>query len=111
MSRTYQPALAAFILRVALGAMYLVHALLLKRLTFTLAGTAAFFIGVGLPGWLTYVTIAVEPSPVFRSFLASNPAVSRWPFCRHVSGPSCGSTVQMAGSTPLPAVVGSILRS
>lgn len=59
-NQTDQSELAAFILRVTLGAMYLAHSVVLKLMTFTLAGTAAFFVSVGLPGWLAYVTFAAE---------------------------------------------------
>jgi putative oxidoreductase len=52
--------LAAFILRVGLGSMYLAHSLVLKLATFGLQGTAQFFAGVGLPRWLAYVTFAAE---------------------------------------------------
>ena len=45
--------LAAFVLRVSLGAMFIAHGLL-KILVFTLPGTAQFFEGVGIPGWLAY---------------------------------------------------------
>jgi putative oxidoreductase len=55
-----QTELATFVLRVALGIMYLAHSLVLKLSTYGLGGTAAFFIGVGLPGWLAYVTFAAE---------------------------------------------------
>ncbi|HLI98347.1 MAG TPA: DoxX family protein [Bradyrhizobium sp.] len=51
---------ATFLLRLALGIMYLSHSLVLKLGTFGLAGTASFFVGVGLPGWLAYVTFAAE---------------------------------------------------
>ncbi len=51
---------AAFLLRVTLGIMYLAHSIILKLMTFGLAGTASFFVGVGLPGWLAYVTFAAE---------------------------------------------------
>lgn len=52
--------LAAFILRVALGIMYLAHSLVLKLGTFGLSGTARFFVAVGLPGWLAYLTFSAE---------------------------------------------------
>lgn len=52
--------LDAFFLRTSLGVMYLAHSILLKLMTFGLAGTATFFEGVGLPGWLAYATFAVE---------------------------------------------------
>jgi putative oxidoreductase len=60
MTPSSQTEFATFVLRVALGIMYLSHSLILKLGTFTLAGTASFFVGVGLPGWLAYVTFAAE---------------------------------------------------
>jgi putative oxidoreductase len=47
------------LLRVALGAMWIAHALL-KVLVFTLPGTAQFFASVGVPGWLAYPTAGAE---------------------------------------------------
>lgn len=91
--------------------MYLVHAVVLKLLIFTLTGTAAFFVCVGLPGWLTYVTFAAEAVGAVLLILRIQ---SRWVTLALLPAlfwQSCGSTVQMAGSSPLPAVVGSILRS
>ena len=44
---------------VALGVLFLVHALI-KLLVFTPAGTAAVFESLGLPGGLGYLTIGVE---------------------------------------------------
>lgn len=58
-SKTY-PEIAALLLRIALGLMYLAHSILLKLLTFGLAGTAGFFQSVGLPSWLGYVTFVAE---------------------------------------------------
>ena len=49
----------AFVLRIALGAMFVAHALL-KYFVFTLPGTAQFFGSLGLPSWLGYVTFAAE---------------------------------------------------
>ena len=49
----------ALLLRLGLGAMYVAHAGL-KILTFTLAGTAAFFESVGYPGWMVYPVVAGE---------------------------------------------------
>ena len=49
----------ATLLRLALGVLFLVHALT-KLLVFTPAGTAAFFESLGLPGVLGYLTIGVE---------------------------------------------------
>jgi len=47
------------LLRVALGTMFIAHALL-KYYVFTLAGTAQFFESLGLPGALGYVTFYAE---------------------------------------------------
>ncbi|NJO24133.1 MAG: DoxX family protein [Sphingomonadales bacterium] len=51
---------AAFLLRIALGAMFIAHSLFLKLFVFTLPGTANFFGSIGLPGWLAYVVFAAE---------------------------------------------------
>lgn len=51
---------AVLLLRVSLGIMFLAHSIVLKLLTYGLAGTAAFFAGVGLPPALAYVTFAAE---------------------------------------------------
>src|SRR5262249_40199621 len=48
---------AALALRLALGTLFIAHALL-KYFVFTLPGTAQFFASVGLPGFLGYVTFA-----------------------------------------------------
>ena len=52
--------LAAFVLRLSLGIMFLAHSVILKYLTFTLAGTAQFFESLGLPAALAYLTFAGE---------------------------------------------------
>jgi putative oxidoreductase len=52
--------LAALLLRLTLGVMYLAHGLVLKVLTFGVAGTVGFFVGIGLPAWLAYATIIGE---------------------------------------------------
>lgn len=48
------------LLRLALGAMYLAHSIVLKVMTFGFAGTAGYFVSLGLPRWLAYATIAAE---------------------------------------------------
>jgi putative oxidoreductase len=50
---------AALVLRVALGSMFIAHALL-KYYVFTLPGPAKFFESLGLPGLLGYATFAAE---------------------------------------------------
>lgn len=49
----------ALLLRLALGTMWISHALL-KVLVFTLPGAAQFFDSVGLPGVLVYPVVAAE---------------------------------------------------
>ena len=48
------------LLRVALGIMFIAHSVVLKYLTFTLAGTAQYFASIGLPAALAYVVFAAE---------------------------------------------------
>lgn len=52
--------LAAFLLRVSLGLMFLAHSLILKLMVYTLPGTAQFFVSIGLPGQLVYVVFPLE---------------------------------------------------
>ncbi len=51
--------LAAFLLRVSMGVLFLAHAGL-KLFIFTPAGTVAYFSSLGLPGALAYLVIAAE---------------------------------------------------
>ncbi|MBL8708910.1 MAG: DoxX family protein [Rhodospirillaceae bacterium] len=60
MTDTKNADLAALLLRVSLGIMFIAHGFILKYLTFTLAGTAQFFESIGLPGFLAYLTFAAE---------------------------------------------------
>lgn len=50
---------AALVLRLALGAVFVAHAML-KLLVFTLPGTAEFFSVHGFPGWTAYPVFAAE---------------------------------------------------
>ena len=50
---------AALVLRLALCTLFIAHALL-KYFVFTLPGTEQFFVSVGFPGYLAYVTFGVE---------------------------------------------------
>ena len=65
---------AAFVLRVALGAMFIAHALL-KYYVFTLPGTVQFFESIGLPGALAYATFWAE---LIGGTLILAGAWSRW---------------------------------
>jgi len=51
--------LAALILRVSMGLLFIAHGWM-KYSVFTPAGTAGYFASIGLPPFLAYVTIAVE---------------------------------------------------
>jgi putative oxidoreductase len=59
MTDSRNAASAALVLRLALGTMFVAHALL-KYFVFTLPGTAQFFVSLGLPGILGYATFAAE---------------------------------------------------
>lgn len=48
------------LLRVALGTMFIAHSTIYMLMTLTLAGTAKFFVSIGLPAWLAYVTFLAE---------------------------------------------------
>ena len=51
---------AALLLRVSLGIMFIAHSLILKWMTFGLAGTAQYFESLGLPAALAYATFFAE---------------------------------------------------
>ncbi len=52
--------LGAALLRISLGVMYIAHSLVLKYFMFTLDGTAQFFVSLGLPTALAYLTFFAE---------------------------------------------------
>lgn len=60
MSHERSVAWAIALLRVSLGVMFLAHSVILKHVTFTLAGTAGFFESIGLPGFLAYIVFWME---------------------------------------------------
>lgn len=53
-------ATAALLLRVSLGVMFLAHGLVLKLMTFGIAGTAGYFQSIGYPPVFGHVVIAAE---------------------------------------------------
>jgi len=59
MNKQDSTAYAALILRLALGLMFVAHALL-KILVFTPAGTVGFFASLGVPGWFAWPVMAGE---------------------------------------------------
>jgi putative oxidoreductase len=48
------------LLRISLGVMFVAHSVVLKWLTYGLAGTAGYFESIGLPGSLAYAVFAAE---------------------------------------------------
>lgn len=66
--------LAAAILRVSMGVLFLAHAGL-KLFVFTPAGTAGYFVSLGLPGPLAYLVIAAE---LFGGIALILGVYSRW---------------------------------
>jgi putative oxidoreductase len=60
MSQNSLDRLAASLLRIALGLMFLAHSLVLKLFVFTLPGTAQFFSSIGLPKWMAYLVFTAE---------------------------------------------------
>jgi putative oxidoreductase len=59
MGSQHSSALAAALVRVSLGTMFIAHGLL-KLVVFTLPGTAQFFASQGFPGWAAYPVVAGE---------------------------------------------------
>jgi putative oxidoreductase len=55
-----KPAYAALLLRVSMGVMFLAHGLLLKVMTFGVAGTVGFFGSIGYPPLFAYLVIVGE---------------------------------------------------
>jgi putative oxidoreductase len=51
---------AAFILRVSMGILFILHGLYLKMFVFSMAGAAGFFESLGLPGWLAWIVMLYE---------------------------------------------------
>jgi putative oxidoreductase len=66
--------LAALVLRIALGVMFIAHALL-KYYVFTLPGTVQFFQSLGLPAVLAYATFWAE---LIGGLLILAGAYGRW---------------------------------
>ena len=66
--------LAALVLRIALGVMFIAHALL-KYYVFTLPGTVQFFQSLGLPAVLAYATFWAE---LIGGLLILAGAYARW---------------------------------
>jgi putative oxidoreductase len=47
-------------LRISIGLMFIAHSVILKYFAYTLAGTAQYFVSIGLPSFLAYVVFAAE---------------------------------------------------
>lgn len=52
--------LAALLLRLGMGTLFLAHSLILKVMAYTVAGTAEYFVSIGYPGFFAYLVIAGE---------------------------------------------------
>ena len=95
---------AAFLLRASLGVLFLAHAAM-KILVFTPSGTAQFFVSLGLPAALGYVTILAELGggvlllaglmtrfvslalvPLLLGAIAFDHAANGWAFTNHGGG-------------------------
>ena len=59
MTHSNNAAYADLVLRIALGTMFIAHALL-KIMVFTPAGTVGFFASLGVPGWFAYPVMFAE---------------------------------------------------
>jgi putative oxidoreductase len=60
MSDTQLTSSAALLLRVTSGLLFLAHGLLLKVMTFGVAGTVGYFESIGYPGYFAYLVILGE---------------------------------------------------
>jgi putative oxidoreductase len=60
MNTLLTPDLGAFVLRISLGLVLLMHSAYLKLMVFTLPGTAAFFGSLGLPEFSAYIVFSIE---------------------------------------------------
>lgn len=60
MSESSNVRVANAVLRISLGVMFLAHSVLLKVVTYGFDGTAQFFVSIGLPAAVAYLTIFAE---------------------------------------------------
>ncbi len=60
MTDTRSASYAALLLRVSLGVMFLAHGLVLKVMTFTVAGTVGYFESIGYPAIVAYLVMLGE---------------------------------------------------
>lgn len=60
MTDTRSASYAALLLRVSLGVMFLAHGLILKVMTFTVAGTVGYFESIGYPAIVAYLVMLGE---------------------------------------------------
>jgi len=50
----------ALLLRVSMGALFILHGLYLKAMVFGMAGAGKYFASLGLPDWFAWVVVAYE---------------------------------------------------
>jgi len=60
MNNLLTPDFGAFVSRISLGLVLLMHSAYLKLMVFTLPGTAAFFGSIGLPEFSAYIVFSIE---------------------------------------------------
>jgi len=60
MNNLLTPDFGAFVSRISLGMILLMHSAYLKLMVFTLPGTAAFFGSIGLPEFSAYIVFSIE---------------------------------------------------
>ncbi|CAO3416976.1 DoxX family protein [Azospirillum doebereinerae] len=85
---------AALILRVGLGLLFLAHGLVLKVMTFGVAGTVGFFESLGYPGFFAYLVILGE---IGGGLLLIAGAYTRW-IALALLPIMIGATLQHAGN-------------
>lgn len=102
--------LAAAILRIAMGILFLAHAGL-KLFVFTPAGTASFFASLGLPGPLAYLVIVAELFGGLALILGLYTAGCRWRWCRSCWARSMRRMARRDSSFPMRAAGGNSRRS
>jgi putative oxidoreductase len=51
---------AALLLRVSMGALFILHGVFLKAMVFGMAGTSGYFASLGLPGWFGWIVMLYE---------------------------------------------------
>lgn len=51
---------SAFLLRVSMGILFILHGVYLKAMVFGMAGASGYFVSLGLPGWFAWIVTIYE---------------------------------------------------